>query len=145
MSKNKISYIGVKALIANKDGKVLVTQEPTHFEGGGRWELPGGKIAEGEEETALEEILLREIREELGTAFQVTIGAITDVMRRPWNKPGALADQVMLVVYKCQHQGGEIELSEENNSFAWIEVKDLPQYDFIPGYLPVLEKYFRAR
>ncbi|MEI7720161.1 MAG: NUDIX domain-containing protein [bacterium] len=142
MSKNKISYIGVKALIVNKGSRVLITQEPTHFEGGGRWELPGGKIAEGEEEAPLKEILLREIREELGTAFQVTVGNIADVMRRPWNKSGALADQVMLVVYECQHQGGEIELSEENNDFAWIEASDLPQYDFIPGYLPVLEKYF---
>ena len=57
MDKNKISYIGVKGIIVNDDGKVLITQEPTNFVGGGKWELPGGKIANGEEETPLGEIL----------------------------------------------------------------------------------------
>ena len=44
MDKNKISYIGVKAIIVNSDGEVLITQEPTRFVGGGKWELPGRQI-----------------------------------------------------------------------------------------------------
>ena len=142
MDKNKISYIGVKGVIVNDEGKVLVTQEPTHFIGGGKWKLPGGKIAVGEEEIPLEEILLREIREELSETFQVEVAEIIDVMRRPWNKPGASADQVMLVVFKCLYCGGEVVLSHENNDFAWITAQELGTYEFIPGYLPVLEKYF---
>ena len=140
--KNKISYIGVKGIIVNDDGKVLITQEPTHFVGGGKWELPGGKIANGEEEIPLEEILKREISEELGETFQVEVGKIIDVMRRPWNKPGASADQVMLAVFECRYRSGDIQLNDENNNFAWITVQELNQYEFIPGYLPVLEKYF---
>ena len=145
MDTNKISYIGVKGLIHNSEGKVLITQEPTFFVGGGKWELPGGKIANGEEDTSLEEILQREIREELGETFEVTIGNVIDIMRRPWNKPGASADQVMLAVFECTHEGGEITLSEENNDFAWITADELPTYEFIPGYLPVLEKYFKKK
>jgi mutator protein MutT len=142
MDKNKISYIGVKALIVNNEGKVLITQEPTYFVGGGKWELPGGKIANGEENTPLEEILKREIEEELGNQFKVKIGEIIDVMRRPWNKPGASADQVMLAVFKCTYVGGEIKLSEENINSAWVTKADISKYEFIPGYVPVLEKYF---
>ena len=142
--KNKISYIGVKGLIVNSEGKVLITQEPTHFVGGGKWELPGGKIANGEEDIALEEILSREIREELGEAFHVDIGKLVDVMRRPWNKPGASADQVMLVVYECSYLGGDVALSHENNDYAWIMAGNLSQYNFVPGYLPVLKKYFNS-
>lgn len=139
---DKISYIGVKAIIVNDDGKVLITQEPIHFIGGGKWELPGGKIANGEEETALEEILQREIREELGETFQVQIGKIIDVMRRPWNKPGASTDQVMLIVFECRHMSGNVQLSHENNDFAWVIAKELPLYEFIPGYSSVVKKYF---
>lgn len=145
IDKNKISYIGVKGVVVNDESKVLITQEPTNFVGGGKWELPGGKIANGEEETPLEEILRREIREELGESFNVHIGKIIDVMRRPWNKPGALADQVMLVVFECIHQNGGIKLSHENNNFAWITAQELHQYEFISGYLPVLEKYFNEK
>lgn len=140
--ENKISYIGVKGVIVNDDGNVLITQEPTYFFDGGKWELPGGKINNGEEKVPLEEILQREIREELGEKFQIQVGKIIDVMRRPWNNPGASADQVMLVVFECRYQGGGIQLSHENNDFAWINAKELPQYEFISGYLPVLEKYF---
>ncbi|HVB20062.1 MAG TPA: NUDIX domain-containing protein [Candidatus Paceibacterota bacterium] len=143
MEKNKVSYIGVKGLIVNNDGKVLITQEPTHFVGGGKWELPGGKIANGEEEIPLEEILLREIREELGEAFKVDVNHVVDIMRRPWNKPGASADQVMLAVYECLYRGGDIQLSDENINFAWVIAQELHQYEFISGYLPVLERYFR--
>ncbi|MEI6863881.1 MAG: NUDIX domain-containing protein [Candidatus Adlerbacteria bacterium] len=145
MDKNKISYIGVKGLIVHSDGKVLITQEPTHFVGGGKWELPGGKIAVGEEEVPLEEILQREIREELGESFNVTVGPLIDIMRRPWNKPGASADQVMLAVFECPYVGGDITLSEENNNHAWVTAAELEQYEFIPGYLPVLQKYFTKK
>ncbi len=95
-----------------------------------------------EEEVPLEEILLREILEELGEEFQVQIGKIIDVMRRPWNKPGASADQVMLVVFECRYQGGDIQLSNENINSAWVIAQELSKYEFIAGYLPVLEKYF---
>ena len=145
MDANKISYIGVKALIVDTDGKVLITQEPTHFVGGGTWELPGGKIAEGEETTSLETILTREIREELGSEFTMTVGPVIDVMRRPWSKPGARADQVFLAVFKCKYEKGEIILSEENPSFAWITKNDLPHYKFVSGYVPVLRKYFESK
>ena len=143
--KNKISYVGVKGVIVNDDGNVLITQEPTHFFDGGKWELPGGKINNGEEEIPLEEILRREVREELGEEFQIEIGKIIDVLRRPWNNPGASANQVMLVVFECFHRGGDIKLSYENNDFAWISAQELPRYEFIPGYLPVLEKYFKLQ
>lgn len=141
--ENKISYVGVKALIVNNEGKVLITQEPTHFVGGGKWELPGGKLSEGEEITPLEEVLAREIREELGEKFSVSVDRVIDVMRRPWNKPGAKADMVFLAVFHCTYKGGEVVLSEENNNYAWMTAGELSKYDFVSGYLPVLENYFR--
>lgn len=140
--KNKISYVGVKALIVNDEGKILIAQEPTNFIGGGTWELPGGKLSDGEEKVPLEEVLAREIKEELGN-IDISVGKVIDVMRRPWNKPGALADMVFLAVFLCKYNGGEITLSEENNSFAWIEEKDISSYEYIDGYKEVLINYFK--
>ena len=140
--KNKPSYIGVKALIANKD-TVLITQEPTWFTGGGKWELPGGRLIEGEEETPLEEILLREINEELSDAFKVEVSTVIDVIRRPWNKPGSESDFVFLAVFKCQYKVGDIKLSEENNAYAWIGKNEIDEYEFIDRYKQVLQNYFK--
>ncbi len=138
---NKLSYIGTKAIICDGD-KILITQEPLTFVGGGKWELPGGKLSEGEEQTSLKESLLREVREELGKDIKVKIEDIVGIIRRPWNKPGAQADLVFLATFKCTYISGEITLSDENNAFAWITKDELKNYEFISGYLPVLENFF---
>ena len=138
---NKLSYIGTKAIICDGNN-VLITQEPLTFAGGGKWELPGGKLAEGEENIPLDKALLREIEEELGKDIRVKIGDIVDIIRRPWNKPGATSDLVFLATFECKYLGGNIVLSDENHAFAWVGASELEQYEFIPGYLPVLKKFF---
>lgn len=55
--------VAVKAMIVNND-KVLITRS----EGDTLWDLPGGRINEGE---ALEEAIVREVREELGVDIEV--------------------------------------------------------------------------
>ena len=140
---NKLSYIGVKGLIVRDDGSLLITQEPTWFDGGGKWELPGGKLAEGEENTPLRDILLREIKEELG-AITVEVEKVVSVMRRPWNKPESLSDLVFLAVYICRYKDGDIVLSEENNAYAWVTVDTYGDYTYIDGYKEVLDEYFKV-
>ena len=53
----------VAAALYDQDGRVLIAQRPAGKHMAGRWEFPGGKIAEGETEAAA---LARELREELG-------------------------------------------------------------------------------
>ena len=138
---NKLSYIGTKAIICDGD-KILITQEPLTFIGGGKWELPGGKLSEGEEHTPLEESLRREIEEELGKNIRVKIENVVDIVRRPWNKPGAQANLVFLATFRCTYISGDITLSDENHAFAWVTKDELKNYEFISGYLPVLENFF---
>ena len=138
---NKLSYIGTKAIICDGN-KILIMQEPLFFVGGGKWELPGGKLANDEDNVPLKESLLREIREELGEDIRIEIGEVVDIIRRPWNKPGAESDLVFLATFRCVYKGGDIVLSDENHAFAWIAKDELKNYEFIPGYLPVLERFF---
>ena len=134
----------MKGIIVSPERKVLITQEPTWFDGGGKWELPGGKLDEGEEKISLEKILLREIQEELGN-IDVRVGKVVNIMRRPWNKPDSLSDMVFLAVFECLYQTGEIVLSEENNHYRWVEEKDIDSYEFIDGHKKVLTNFFKER
>lgn len=63
-----IPRIVVTAAVIQRDDELFVTrrQRGVHLEG--MWEFPGGKCDPGE---ALEDCLLREIREELGTAARI--------------------------------------------------------------------------
>ena len=53
----------VAAALYDRSGRVLIAQRPQGKHMAGRWEFPGGKVAEGEQERAA---LVRELREELG-------------------------------------------------------------------------------
>jgi 8-oxo-dGTP diphosphatase len=58
--------IGVKGLVQNTEGKVLLVELAPKGDLPARWDLPGGKVHKGE--TFLE-TLKRELQEELGVTF----------------------------------------------------------------------------
>ena len=66
MQRNE--HITVAAgLIWRRDGKVLVTRRPQGIEHAGCWELPGGKLEQGEDPASA---LVRELREELDVEIE---------------------------------------------------------------------------
>lgn len=60
------AYLVAAAVIADSDGRVLLTRRPKNGLLGGLWEFPGGKTEDGE---SLEDCVRREIREELAVEF----------------------------------------------------------------------------
>ena len=50
-------------MLYDERGRVLITQRPPGKALAGRWEFPGGKVADGEDAY---DALVRELREELG-------------------------------------------------------------------------------
>src|SRR5437762_13447311 len=64
----------VAAALYDESGRVLIAQRPPGKHLPGRWEFPGGKVADGEDELAA---LARELREELG----VEVTAARPLMR----------------------------------------------------------------
>ena len=63
-----VPHYTVTAAVIRRDGRVLLARRPSKGLLGGMWEFPGGKT---EQDETLENCLVREIREELGTTIQV--------------------------------------------------------------------------
>ncbi len=107
----KLLGVAGKALIV-KEGEILLLQRSL---GGsfdpGLWELPGGKIAYGED---LIEALLREVQEEAGLEIMV---------RRPYITWHFTKDPFWVtgVTFLCEYISGEVLLSEEHDAFTWIK------------------------
>jgi ADP-ribose pyrophosphatase YjhB (NUDIX family) len=66
--------VSVKALVFDRDGRLLVVQEPD-----GLWEVPGGGWEHGE---SFEECLARELAEEIMALRWVTRGQFDDLSMR---------------------------------------------------------------
>jgi len=105
------------AVIKNTSGGVLILRHST-----GKWLLPGGKINSGE---AWIEGLRRELSEELSISdFQ--IAKILDV--DSWIEEN---DGYCVITYLIESpKEFTIELSNEHNKYAWIQLKDLDKYEF---------------
>lgn len=115
-------------------GALLVAQRDRPPELAGLWELPGGKVAEGESEKAA---LVRELREELGVDVAVGGRLGADV---------ALTGGVTLRAYLVVRTGGTVE-ARDHRAIRWVTVADLDGLDWVPAdraWLPELEIALRA-
>lgn len=128
--------VGLKAFI-EKEEKLLIVRESS----GGLWEMPGGRIDVGEESEHLHNILLREVREELGGALLITIGQPFYSWIRPLTNPKP--SFVFLTGYRCQYEGGEIALSNEHADIRWISRGDVGTIEWAPGYREAFVAYWQ--
>lgn len=118
----------VAALIVN-NGRILVCQR----RGGpfaSKWEFPGGKVEAGE---ALDIALFRELKEEL----DIEVSAAKEIFRHGHRYGGDRA--VDLIFFRVDAYGGVMR-NRIFEDIRWAEVKELRQFDFLDGDLPLLDK-----
>lgn len=118
MTKPLVTVVG--GILYDADGRILLAQRPADKIMPFLWELPGGKLEEGE---TPEEALCREIYEEVGATVL------------PCNlKPYTFTTQVyphihiVLLVYECLKWEGKVYPREGQEEIKWVEPQDLHTY-----------------
>lgn len=107
-------YVGFKVLL-RREGRVLVMRTRD-----GRLDFPGGRIDKDEYFTPIPQIIRRELREEIGGAVKYRLGRPAFQLRRYFvNK----TVRIFVTVYEGEHIAGEVRLSREHTSFAWLDPK----------------------
>jgi 8-oxo-dGTP pyrophosphatase MutT (NUDIX family) len=127
MKKPKRALLQVSLKILLRNGKkVLLTKG---FEGD--IDLPGGRIDLGEEETPLEDIIAREVREELSKDVKFRLGPPLFVNRVFRKKDGKW---IFTVVFDAKYISGDIMLSDEHKSYEWVDRESykVVRKDFLP-------------
>lgn len=102
------------------DGSLLVAQRERPPELAGLWELPGGKVAEGETDA---QALARELREELGVDVHVGKRLGTDV---------ALSDSMVLRAYLVTCLRGDVR-ALDHRALRWVGPADLDALAWVPA------------
>ena len=124
------SQVAVKAVILNKDGKVLIMNEK------GRWQAPGGRLEQGEK---LKVGLAREVNEETAIT-DLEIGEAIHVDE--WFAvPEDKKVHIVAIFYECSTNTDEITLEPiEHEDFAWVGLNDLDDYVIEPEMKIAIEK-----
>lgn len=119
----------VAAVIRDEEGRILITQRNLKKAQGGLWEFPGGKI---ESEETKEHAIVREIKEELDVDIEYKDYLAEKVFEYP-------EKTINLIALECKKINGEIRLLE-HEAYAWVDEKELNDYEFAPADLFIIEK-----
>ncbi len=118
----------VAALIWEED-RFMICQRPAHKARGLLWEFVGGKVESGE---SMEEALIRECREELD--IELSVG---DVFMQVVHEYPDL--HVRLTLFHATIREGKPKMLEHND-IQWITPAQIPEYDFCPADVEILER-----
>ena len=121
--------IQVVCAIILKQNKILITQRSEKMKLPLKWEFPGGKLEEGENE---EEAIIREINEELNIEI-LPLKKISSHV----HDYGSF--KINLIAYLCNYISGDIHLLEHKD-FKFIQFEELKNYNLAEADIPVIEK-----
>ena len=119
-------YTRVVAAIIHKDNKILIARrkQGTHLEF--KWEYPGGKVEENEDE---KDALKRELLEEFEISSEINKYITESFHEYDKNK-------INLRAYSAKHLSGDFKLNDHDR-IEWITIEELTKYDFAPADVPI--------
>lgn len=118
----------VAALIWNGE-KFMICQRPVNKKRGLLWDFVGGKVEKGESK---ERALIRECKEELDIEIEVDSEFISTKHTYP-------DITINLTVFNSRIVSGKPTLLEHKD-LKWITENEIPNYNFCPADVVILEK-----
>ena len=122
--------IKVVAALIEKDNKILLARRSTGDPNVlGKWEFPGGKVRENEDE---KHAIEREIKEE----FELEIIAKSFITNNVYEYPTKTVD---LRLYSCDYISGEFNL-HDHSEYNWVDKDKILNYDLCPADIPLAKE-----
>ena len=138
-------FFAQKAFVVRNDQLLVVQKSNDDPDQAGYWEVPGGRMAFGED---VDEQLRREVREEVG--IDVEVGAPFYVWQWMIKRPEASGEihhmQIVAVARLCSTK--QTELSDAHRvaedylgDARWARLAELDDYSFIPNMYAVVSAF----
>ena len=130
---NNLPKVVVGGLIYQND-KILICQRKEEGDHPLKWEFPGGKLKDNENN---QEALKRELNEELSIEINEMI--FFDEYLYEYKKK---SKNLKLVFFQIFQFEGEIQ-NIVHQQLKWIEISKLGDYDFLEGDLKIIDKLMK--
>ena len=117
---NHVYGLAVRVLLTDQDGKILILKRSTDSKTNpGKWELPGGKVDQGE---SFDHALIREVYEEtnLKISLEHVVGA---------SEQNLHIIRAVHIIMSGKIVEGELNLSSEHEGYALVLIETLPDYE----------------
>lgn len=121
--------VKVTAAIIEREGQVLLAQRREDLIRGLEWELPGGKMKEGETPEAC---LTRELKEELSVNTRVIGFFASNTHRYP-------EETVKVLAYKVDLEDEDFKLTA-HEQVAWVSLDKIGEYNLVEADKPIINK-----
>ena len=121
----------VRGVIKNSDGEILIVKRhPKSRTDPEMWELPGGKVEQGEH---FADALVREIKEE--TDLDVEVGDFCEAIQNDYSHKRT----VQLMMY-LEDVKGNVKISEEHTGFMWASLEKIKTLEISTSLEKLLKK-----
>jgi 8-oxo-dGTP diphosphatase len=125
--------LAVLWLETDRGVRILISRRPEHVHLPGRWELPGGKVKQGE---SCAIAVMREVREELGIATRDPVPLLS--IRHDYDDR-----TVRLHAFLLAAPDDRVPRPRGIIDHRWIDVRDLVEYDLPSANRPITQAILR--
>jgi 8-oxo-dGTP pyrophosphatase MutT (NUDIX family) len=146
MDEHDFYQISLKIFLKNSKGEVLVLKSKSGKRFAGFYDLPGGRIEVREFAASFEEVMRRELKEELGD-IKIVVRPKPVAVGRHF-VPAALFPQlkndihVLYLFFEADYVNGEIAVSGEHDGYMWLDLSRVePDKYFTSGNLEGVKMY----
>lgn len=130
--KTKRRNKGVGAIIVDSRDRILILKRSPNEYYAGLWDLPGGKVEDGE---TLLQAVVREAKEESGLRINPENRHFYVFKYQDKNFD--------IYGFKAKIISGEVFLSEEHSKFKWIYKSEIRKIKFVPSAKAIVENFFK--
>lgn len=121
----------MRSVVKNKKDEILVLRRhPKSKTNPHKWELPGGKIENGE---FFDKALIREVKEE--TDLDVKVGDFCEAVQDDYPHRRT----VQLIMY-AKDITGDVKISDEHDDWMWASIDEIKSLDITPSLEKIIEK-----
>jgi 8-oxo-dGTP pyrophosphatase MutT (NUDIX family) len=138
--------ISLKLILENEKGEILGMECINEGYLAGYYDLPGGRINSEELRTSFEEIIARELAEEVGenVKYELDMRPVSICKQPYFSKSLGRDNCIFMILFKAKYLGGDIRISDEHIGFKWLDLKKEPAskyftQSFLDGVMAYLE------